>query len=140
MGVRCTDGLGEGNPMKRPGKMAKNGTAGSKSPGTAHFQERRVPTPSPDLFVVRTGGSTGKVKVTQAGQAPNLVARVGKAMKKPGADRASIFLSTTRKPVFAYFIYSKDPTKVVREDAKGQQTIGRFVSGRFRAIRSADTN
>jgi hypothetical protein len=95
-------------------------------------QERRVATPRPDLLLIKIGEPQRKLKVSPKERASGLLASVAKVMSKPGADRTRLFQSTGSKPVYAYFIYSKDPTKVVREDASGRQTIGRFVSRRFR--------
>lgn len=66
-------------------------------------------------------------------QAADVLARIAKVLAKPGIDRKRVFQGTSGKPVYAYFVYSKDPSKVVREDVGGHQVIGRFVGGRFRA-------
>ena len=100
-------------------------------------QERRVATPSPDLLVIKIGERYEKLQVFAKERASGVLARVAKAMTKPGADRTRVFQSTSGKPVYAYFIHPKDPTKVVREEASGRQTVGRFVSGRFRPMNSA---
>jgi hypothetical protein len=61
-------------------------------------------------------------------------------MTKLGADRERLFTSASGKPVYAYFVDSKDPMKVVREDVSGRRTLGRFVSGRFRPVSSPRAN
>jgi hypothetical protein len=128
--------------MRRLGNKTSRGTRGPtpQIKIKAAAAERRVATPNPDLIVVRVGGSNKKALVSPKEQASGVLARVAEVMKKPGADRARVFTSTLGKPVFAYFVSSKDPTKVVREDAAGRQTLGRFVGGRFRSVPSASTD
>lgn len=126
--------------MKRSGNKTSRGTKHSISPAYVVLQERRIATPSPDLVVVRTGKFHKTVKVHASEHASSILARVAKVMSRPGADRAGIFTSTSGKPVFAYSVYSKDPTKIVREDASGRQTVGRIVGGRFRSVVAADTD
>ncbi len=93
-------------------------------------------TPRSDLFVVKVGDRHVKATVSPRERASDLVARVAKIMTKPGTDRARIFRSNSGKRVYAYFVQPDDPTKVVREDVSGRQTIGRLVGGRYRANRS----
>jgi hypothetical protein len=100
-------------------------------------QERRVATPRPDLFVIKIGDGHGKLQVSPKEQTTDILARLAKSLTKPGANRARVFLSSSGRPVYAYSIHTDDPTKIVRENASGQQTVGRFVGGRFRPIRPA---
>jgi hypothetical protein len=67
----------------------------------------------------------------------DILARLAKAISKPGIDRAHIFRSESGKPVYAYFVSSEDPSKIVREDVLGRRTVGRLAGGRFRAVRSS---
>jgi hypothetical protein len=60
------------------------------------------------------------------------LAKTGRALAKPGISKASVFRGASKK-VFAYSIYSKDPSKIVRQAADGTKTIGRVVDGKFRA-------
>jgi hypothetical protein len=99
--------------------------------------ERRVATPRSDLVVVKIGDRYRKVAVSAKEKAPVVLAQVGKVMNSPGTDRTRIFRSSSGKTVYAYSIDSKDTSRVVREDASGQKTVGRFTSGRFRALPSA---
>ncbi|MGC4051758.1 MAG: hypothetical protein QM757_20620 [Paludibaculum sp.] len=110
----------------------------SESAAATAVLERRVATTDPDLVVVRIGKPIKKAVVPAREQVSGVLKRVGKAMKKPGADRARVFASISGKPVYAYSLYTKDPTKIVREDASGQRTIGRFVGGRFRPTAPAE--
>jgi hypothetical protein len=61
--------------------------------------------------------------------------KVLKAVAKPGISKASVFGSGPARRVYAYSVYSKDPTLLVREDVDGNKVLGRIVSGRFRVIR-----
>jgi len=99
-------------------------------------QERRVATPNPDLLVIKLGERYEKLQVSPKERVSGILAKVAKVMTKPGADRTRVFQSASGKPVYAYFIYSKDPTKVVREDVSGRRTVGRLVNGRFRLARA----
>jgi hypothetical protein len=99
--------------------------------------ERRVATPRADLVVVKIGNQYRKVAVSAKEKAPVVLARVGEVMNRPGTDRTRIFRSASGKTVYAYSIDSKDTSKVVREDASGRKIVGRFSSGRFRALTPA---
>jgi hypothetical protein len=101
------------------------------------LQVRRAATPNSELLVIKVGERYQKLKVPPNERASGILARIAKAIAKPGADRTRVFQSASSKPVYAYSIYSKDTSKVIREDASGHQTVGRFVSGRFRPISSA---
>ncbi|MDP9050396.1 MAG: hypothetical protein M3O31_06670 [Acidobacteriota bacterium] len=95
--------------------------------------ERRVATPRADLWVIKIGDRYQREAVSSKEKASGVLARVGKVMNKPGTDRKRVFRSISGKRVFAYSIDPKDTSKVVREDITGKQTVGRFVSGKFRA-------
>jgi len=112
----------------------------SKRGVNALVMERRVATPRPDLFVIKVGDRQARAQVSPREQTSGVLATVAKVMTRPGANRATLFQSSSGKPVYAYFTQTGDPTKLVREDSSGRQTVGRFVSGRFRAVRSAKTN
>jgi hypothetical protein len=98
-------------------------------------EEQRLETPRPDLVVLRIGQRFDKLKVIPKERASGVVAKVAKAMARPGLTRAQIFQGASRK-VFAYSLYSKDLSKFVREDASGHKILGRFISGRFRPLSS----
>ncbi len=105
----------------------------------AHGEERRVVTPRADLVVIKIGDRYAKISASSKERAADVLARVGKVMSKPGANRKRVFRSASGKSVYAYSVDPKDTTKVVRENAAGQRTVGRLVSGRFRAFTSART-
>jgi hypothetical protein len=52
-----------------------------------------------------------KLQVSPKERASGILARIAKAIAKPGADRTRVFQSASSKPVYAYSIYSKDTTK-----------------------------
>jgi hypothetical protein len=87
--------------------------------------------------VVKIGERHKKANVSLKEKAPGVVARVVRVTNKPGTDRNRIFRSNSGKTVYAYSIDSRDTSKVVREDVSGQRTVGRLVSGKFRALTSA---
>ena len=107
----------------------------SRAEANGSVEEHRVETPRSDLVVLRIGGRFDKIKVFPKERASGIVAKVAKAMARPGLSRAQIFQGASRK-VYAYSLYSKDPSKLVREDASGHKTLGRFISGRFRPLSS----
>ena len=123
--------------------MARTASAGvnrrdavSKPAAGSSAKERRIATPNRDLLVIQIGERYGKLEVLPKERASGVLARVAQVLAKPGADRARVFQSSSGKPVYAYSIDSTDTSKVVREDASGRQTIGRFVAGRFSATSS----
>ena len=105
----------------------------SASPVPTALTERRVPTPNRNLMVIKIGEPSAKAAVAQKVPTSRILARVAKVMAKPGTDRTRVFQSTSNKAVYAYSIDANDPTRVVREDAAGQRTVGRLVGGRFRS-------
>jgi hypothetical protein len=107
----------------------------SNAGANGSVEEYRVETPRPDLVVLRIGERFGKAQVLSKERASGIVANLAKAMAKPGLTRAQIFQGSSGK-VYAYSLYAKDPSKVVREDASGHRVLGRFTSGRFRPLSS----
>jgi hypothetical protein len=99
-------------------------------------QEYRLETPRPDLVVLRIGERFGKFHALPKERASCIVANLAKAMAKPGLSRAQIFHGARGK-VYAYSLYSSDPSKFVREDASGHKVLGRFSGGRFRPLSTA---
>jgi len=117
-------------PAKRR-KVAARGAVAAAS-------ERRVATPRADLLVIKIGERYQKETLSPKEKTSAVLARLGKAMSKPGVDRSRVFRSVSGKPVYAYSIDPKDTTKIVREDAAGRKVTGRFLSGKFRAATKAD--
>ena len=98
-------------------------------------QGRCVATPSPDLWVIKVRDRYQNLRVSPEEQAPAILAKLARAISKPGIDRSRVFQSSLGKTVYAYSALPEDPTKLVREDASGRKTIGRLVNGRFRRIK-----
>jgi hypothetical protein len=122
--------------MARMSRNRKDRQEGARGVGPGRAPgERRVETPRSDLFVLKIGERTDEFRPSPKERASGVVARVAKAMAKPGVTRAQIFRGAFRG-VYAYSIYSQDPSKVVREDAAGRKILGRLVSGRFRPLSS----
>ena len=97
-------------------------------------KEGRISTPRPDLLVVKIGRPKSKEAVSVREKASTLVAGLVRATRKPGTSRERIFNSSAGKRVFAYSVYAGDTTKIVREDASGNRSVGRLVNGRFRSL------
>ncbi|MCU1295911.1 MAG: hypothetical protein JWO91_189 [Acidobacteriaceae bacterium] len=120
-------------------RNAPSATSRRKEPSSqlahnSHANERRVATPRADLIVVKVGDRYFKHPVRAQEKASTFVAKIAKATRKPGTSRKSIFRSSVGKTVYAYSVYPRDTTKIVRENAKGERTVGRLVNGRFRAL------
>lgn len=120
---------------KLPPKRRKAAPTGGVA---AAASERRVATPRADLLVIKIGERYQKEALSPKEKASAVLARLGKAMSKPGVDRSRVFRSISGKPVYAYSIDPKDTSKIVREDAAGRKITGRFLSGKFRAITKAN--
>lgn len=101
--------------------------------------ERRVVTPDPSLMVVKIGDESKRADVSPQENASSLFAKLAKVIAKPGTSRSQVFRSGSGRRVYAYSVFAADPSKLVREDAKGTKTVGRLVNGRFRAV-SRDPN
>lgn len=62
--------------------------------------------------------------------AQELLRRLGRALRKPGLPRSSVF--TGARGVYAYSVHPDDPTVLVREAEDGTQVTGVIKDGRFR--------
>lgn len=69
----------------------------------------------------------------KADQAKVVVPKIARALNRPGLEKRAVFRQMGSGTVFAYFVYDKDPTKVVRETSTGKRLVGRLVSGKFKA-------
>jgi hypothetical protein len=61
-----------------------------------------------------------------------LLSRIARIARKPGIPHKVVFCRLTGKTIYAYSIFEKDPTQIVRIDAKGVRKIGKLINGRFR--------
>lgn len=107
----------------------------SKAGADSSIEEHRLETPRRDLVVLRIGKRVSPLQSLPKERAAGIVASMAKAMAKPGLTREQIFEGASKK-VYAYSLYTKDPSKFVREDAAGRKTLSRFVDGRFRPLSS----
>lgn len=90
-----------------------------------------LPTSRPDLFIVRVG--TKPVVKASADQAAGpLLRKVGRALARPGVSHETVFGVTPKRNFYAYSLDPTDPTRMVREDAAGNKTVGRMANGSFR--------
>src|SRR6266542_6032782 len=114
--------------MARTTRTGANRSHGApKRAAFVAVQERRIATPSRDLLLIKVGERHPKKLVSPRERKSAVLAKLARVIAKPGADRTRVFQSTSRTPVYAYFIDSEDTTQVIREDASGRQTVGRFV-------------
>lgn len=65
-----------------------------------------------------------------------LISHILQVSKKPGIKREAIFKEGSPKTIYAYYVLPSDPSKMVREDAKGKKFIGKVTNGKFRVLRS----
>ena len=86
--------------------------------------------------LVRVQPKARNAAVPPKDSATVLVAKVGRALNKPGIDKRVVFRDD-KTGIFSYSTYPGDPTKVVREAADGTKRIGRVVNGRFVAAKTA---
>lgn len=93
-------------------------------------------TSRPDLFIVRVGAKpVDKMPADQA--AVPLLRKTGRALAKPGVSRASVFGAQPKQNFYAYSLDPTDPTRMVREDAAGNKSVGRMINGSFRKLVAA---
>jgi|CXWL01.2.fsa_nt_gi hypothetical protein len=97
-----------------------------------------IQTTRSDMFIVRVGKDPVSTKKVASDQLANtLLPKMGKAFSRPGVDRQSVFQSNSGKTVYAYSMDPRDPSRIIKEDQSGKQTIGRMATdGTFRAARS----
>ena len=89
-----------------------------------------------DFALVRRRAKRKAAVVAAKDSATVLVAKAGRALRKPGIDKKVVFRDN-KTGIFSYSTYPADPTKVVREAADGSKRIGRLVKGKFVAAKSA---
>jgi hypothetical protein len=85
------------------------------------------------IFVVRTKTAGAPLILKTSDRAEALVGKLSKALAKPGLSRRAVFGDAPSSRVYSYYVYEAQPSKMVRESANGEVTIGRVVGGRFRA-------
>ena len=91
-----------------------------------------------DYVLVRVGPGQKNPAPRPDERAAVLLAKVGKALSKPGIDKKTIFKGAKLGAIYAYSAYPGDTRKVLREAADGSQTVGRLIkNGQFRRIAKA---
>lgn len=99
----------------------------------AHSEKgfREITTPRGDLIILSLRSPTARV-------APNdqmvsfLLPKMAKAIGKPGLSKNTVFRSNAGKTVYSYSIDPNNPDRLIREDASGEKTPGRFSGASFR--------
>ena len=114
-------------------RNGKSVACSGKKRGEVRLRGKRLPTLDNELAMVRTGPSK-KVSVfaRRSDEADVMVRKAGKALTKPGISKFAVFGSHATGKIFAYSVYSRDATKIVREASDGTRRIGRLVGGKFR--------
>ena len=92
---------------------------------------RQIATPRAGLYLQVSAKQPAR-RAEPDQQAATVLTQMSGKLSKPGLDRARVFGSNT-KGVYAYSVDPKDPTQLVREDATGRFTPGKFVNGTFKA-------
>ncbi len=85
--------------------------------------------------LVQVGPKRKRPPIPAEDSASVLVQKVGKALRKPGIDKQTVFRGGATR-VFSYSAYPSDPTRVVREASDGTKRIGRLVKGKFVAAKT----
>lgn len=104
---------------------------------SASTVERRLSTPNPNLVVIKIGPRSETSEGPPPEGAASVIAKLANVIRRPGTSRSQVFRSGSGRRVYAYSAYTVDPSMLVREDAAGRKTIGRFVNGRFRPVSAA---
>lgn len=107
-----------------------------KTNGQFRVRGERIPQLGSDVMMFRVNSSSGRLVTLndrKADQAKVVVPKIARALNRPGLEKSAVFRRMGPGTVFAYFVYDKDPTKVVRETATGKRLVGRLVSGKFKA-------
>lgn len=115
---------------------SKKSSADSKNRTVKVSGGRLLPTSRPDLFIVRVG-TKPVTEVAPDQTAVPLLRKAGRALLKPGVSRESVFGSAPKQNFYAYSLDPADPTRMVREDAAGNKTVGRMINGTFRKVANA---
>lgn len=113
-----------------------NGAPIESARGPVGSIEHRVATPRADLVVVRVGKSKSEAVLRESEKSKALIGGIAKATRKPGISRNLVFRGRNGQRVYAYSVNPADTTMIVREDSLGRKTLGRFVGGKFRPVRS----
>jgi hypothetical protein len=95
---------------------------------------KTIPSFGGRLVIVRTGaGQFLATHTRKEDVASVLVPKAGSALRVPGIDKNKVvFRGRHASSVFSYSMHPDDPTKMIREDSKGNVSIGRVIDGKFR--------
>jgi len=120
------EGTREPDDMTDP---VKNGSESKASPRPRSKAEASLGAPCSTGRVARRR----LVAEREEERASNLVPKIARAFREPGAEREALFrkLRPTRMTVYAYSIDPTDVTRIVREAEDGSKTVGRIVGKRF---------
>ena len=92
-----------------------------------------VPTFGDEMLLVRRRTYGAKKKKKSSERAGALLLKAGSELRQPGIKRKVVFKSKSAN-IFAYSVDPSDPRRIFRDSRVGKRTVGRFVSGRFKAL------
>jgi hypothetical protein len=99
---------------------------------TAGHATKRTSSRSPSL--VRSTKNSGVAAARES--SGQLISHILQVSQTPGIKREAVFKKGAPRKIYAYYVLPSDPSKMVREDAKGKKFIGRVTNGKFRVLRS----
>jgi hypothetical protein len=85
------------------------------------------------MLLVRKRTYGAKKKKKSSERAGALLLKAGSELREPGIKRKVVFKSKSAS-IFAYSVDPRDPRRIFRESRVGKRTVGKFVSGRFKAL------
>ena len=114
--------------------MAQEKNLAVRKASGALVQARSVAALGRGMALVKIG-KPSKPPVRPGDETTAMVRKAALALNKPGISASAIFRGPRPEKIFSYSVFPRDPSKVVRVASDGTQTIGRLVSGKFRAIK-----
>lgn len=100
-------------------------------PTIARFARKRASSSSQS----RASGTNSSDSSAVRESSGKLISSLWKMSQKRGIKRDTIFRKNAPRKIYAYYVLSSDPSKMVREDAKGEKLIGRVTNGKFRVLK-----
>lgn len=103
-----------------------------RGPTVAGLAKKRASSSSHSRVGGRKSSNSSAVRESSG----ELIAHILQMSKKTGINREVVFKKGASRKIYAYYVLPSDPSKVVREDAEGNQFVGRVTNGKFRVLRS----
>ena len=107
---------------------------GSPAPAEVRLRGQAMPV-GQNLVLVRTGEPRPQAQPPAGELARVLVPKLGRALRRPGIPRESVFSGPNAAQVVAYSIDPADPSRLVRETADGTREVGCLdADGEFQVL------